>query len=156
MKGNISPSDAARSLADIGNRQARVIDEVLVPGWYWWTVAALTVVLGVVVDSHRAALVALAAAIYVVLVAGVTVWMIMGRNRARVSRHLLGDRGALAIVGFVWVVVGLSLAVGFALRTAGAGYPATVACIVCAIGLIVGGPTLMSYLRRNMLKRRSV
>jgi hypothetical protein len=156
MVHNISPKDAARSLADIGNRQARLIDEVLVPGWYWWMVAVLTVVLGVAVDSHRPGLAALVTVVYAVLVAGVTVWMIWGRNRARVRSQLLGDRGAVAIVGFVWVVVGLSLGFGFALRTADVGHPATLACLVCAVGLIVGGPGLMSYLRHTMLKRRAV
>ena len=71
MAGNVSPREAAQSLADIGNRQASVIDAMLVPYWYWWTVAALTVVLGVAVDTHYQVLLVLTVAVYVVLVAGV-------------------------------------------------------------------------------------
>lgn len=156
MASHVSPHEAARSLADIGTRQAQVIEALLVPPWYWWLVAALTVGLGVVVDRHHPALVALAAAVYAVLVAGITGWMIVGRHRARVSRALLGERGVVAIVSFVWILVGVSLGVGFGLRNASVGHPATLACLVCALGLIAGGPALMRYLRHTMLQRRAV
>lgn len=156
MASQVSPNEAARSLTDIGNRQAHVIDAMLVPRWYWWMVAALTVVLGAVVDGDHPALVVLAATAYAVLVAGATGWMIVGRNRARVSSALLGNHGVVAIVGFVWILVGVSLGVGFGLRHARVGHPATLACIVCALGLIAGGPALMRYLRHTMLKRRAV
>ena len=156
MARYVSPRAAARSLADIGNRQAQVIEAVLVPPWYWWLVAVLTVGLGVVVDTHHPVLVALAAAVYAVLVAGTTGWMIVGRQRARVSRALLGERGVVAIVGFVGLLVGASLGVGFGLRHASVGHPATLACLVCALGVSAGGPALMRYLRHTMLQRRAV
>jgi len=52
--------------------------------------------------------------------------MIFGAYRhAQVrSSELLGSRGAPAIVGLVWLVVALTLGIGFALRAAGAHLPA--------------------------------
>jgi hypothetical protein len=53
-----------------------------------------------------------------VLIAALTAGMIFGAYRhARVrSSKLLGGRGAVAIVGFVWLVVALTLGIGLPLR----------------------------------------
>jgi len=42
--------EAAQALAEIQRRQQQVIDQATVPGWYWWSVGALMVVLAVGVD----------------------------------------------------------------------------------------------------------
>jgi hypothetical protein len=56
-------------------------------------------------------------------------------------------------VGFVWVVVGVSLVVAFALQAAGVAYPGTIGTVLAAVMLIVGGPVLMARLRRSMVAR---
>jgi len=160
MAGYGFPPEDARPWADSGTRQAQLSEALRVPRWYWWLVAALTVGLGAVVDRlverPHPALLALAAAVYAVLVAGTTGWLIVGRTRAHGSRVLLGERGVVALVGFVWLLVGVSLGVGFGLRSAGVGQPATLACLVCALGLIVGGPALLRYVRHTVRTRRAV
>lgn len=160
VAGYVFSPKAARSGAASGTRQTQVIDALRVPPWYWWLVAALTVGLGAVVDrlvdTHHPALLALAAPLYAVLVAGTTGWLIVGRHRARGSSVLLGEWGVVALVGFVWLLIGVSLGVGFGLRTAGVGQPATLACLVCALGLIAGGPALLRYVRHTRRTRRAV
>jgi hypothetical protein len=146
--------DAESGLAEIRATQERLIRGVGVPLWYWWAVAVLTVALGVLVDRGTAADVATGAPVFALVVAALTVWMIVGRGRARVSRDLLGPGGAAWIVGFVAVVVGLSLGVGFGVRAAAVPYPATIATLVAAIALAAGGPLLMRRLRSTMLERR--
>jgi hypothetical protein len=68
---------------------------------------------------------------------------------------LLGERGAVYIVVFVWLVVGVTLGIGFGLRAAGAPWPATIATAIGGAGLAYGGPRLMRRLRAIMLSNRA-
>src|SRR5258706_16279093 len=77
-----------------------------------------------------------------------------GHARVR-SRELLGARGALSIVGFVWLVVGLTLGSGFALRAADSSAPATIATVIGAAALGIGGPVLGRWRRQTMLGNRA-
>ena len=60
--------DAAEALEDIRRRQRQVIDQATVPGWYWWSVGALMVVLAAGVDSRTRTPAALGAAIPVFVI----------------------------------------------------------------------------------------
>ena len=157
MSGQLQPDEATSALAEIGRQQEKVIDAVLVPAWYWWVVAAGMVAIGAAVDTHSAAVLAVVIPAAVVVIAGVTAAMIFGAyRRARVrDRELLGSRGALAIVGFTWLIVGLTLGLAFGLRAAGAHLPATIATVVGGAALVAGGPLLMRALRAIMLGNRA-
>ena len=154
MVDPIGQHDASAELARVRAAQDAVISRAIVPPWYWWAVALLSVALGVIVDTGVPVAVAVGAVLFAVVVAGLTAWAILGGGRVQVSRELLGGDGALRIIGFVGVVVGVSLAVGFALRAGGAPDPATIATLVTAVGLVVGGPWLMRGLRQSMLRHR--
>jgi hypothetical protein len=144
--------DAASALDHIRRQQARVVEEALVPPWYWWAIAGLTVALCALVDLRAPVLTVLAALAYAALVLILSIPLVFGLGRSvRVSSDMLGDRGAIAIVAFVWTVVGVSLVVGFSLQLGGAGHSALWAGLVAALGLIVGGPRLMGRLQRVML-----
>jgi hypothetical protein len=145
--------EAESDLADIRAAQERLIDRVTVPGWYWWAVAALAVALGLVVDRGNAVEVAVGAGLFALVVAGMTALVILGGGRVQVSGRLLGGAGAAWIVGFVDLVVLVSLAIGFAVRAAGVTYPATIAALVAAVGVAMGGPILTRRLRRTMLRQ---
>jgi hypothetical protein len=157
MNRQIRPDEAAAALAEIGRHQEKAIDAVLVPVWYWWVVAAGMVAIGAAVDTHSAAVLAVVIPVAVVVIAGVTAAMIFGayrRDRVR-DRQLLGSRGALAIVGFTWLIVGLTLGIAFGLRATGAHLPATIATVVGGAALVIGGPLLMHALRGIMLGNRA-
>jgi len=150
----LDAGDAARELAEITKRQAGVIDAVLVPRWYWWVVGILLVPIGLAADSHQRTATALVAVLIALLIAGISVWMVSGAYPgARVHPAVLGAPGALYIVGFVWLVVGVSLVVAFGLQAADVAYPATIGTALAAVMLIGGGPILMSRLRRSMVAR---
>ena len=144
--------EATNALDEVDRRRAQVVGAVSVPGWYWWAVGLLTAALGVMVDRRRPAEIAVAVPVYALVVAAATAWMIVGRGRVQASSDLLGPAAAGRIVTFVLGVVGVSLGVGFALRAAGVGHPATAATVVAGIALAGGGPLLMASLRRSMLK----
>jgi hypothetical protein len=146
-------SEAARELEEIQRRQAEVIEAVLVPRWYWWAVGLMLIPLGAAADLHERRAAPLVVITVAVIIAALTLWMIAGGYRgARIRPATLGSRGPLYIVGFVWLVVGTSLLVAFGLQVERMPYPATLATILAAAMLIVGGPILMSSLRNAMVK----
>jgi hypothetical protein len=150
----LGAGDAARGLAEIGKGQVGVIDAVLVPRWYWWVVGFLILPIGVAADSHQRAAIAVVAVVIALTISALSVWMVSGAYAgARIHPATLGTPGALNIVGFVWLVVGASLAVAFGLQAMGVAYPATIGTGLAAVLLIGGGPVLMSRLRRSMVAR---
>lgn len=156
-EGTVDPMESRTSidpsiaLERIRMHQLRVVDAVLIPGWYWLVIAALTVAFCAVVDARAAVWTTVAAIGYAALVALLSSVFVFGiGRRVRVRGELLGERGAGAIVGFVGLAVGLSLAVGFSVEAAGLGHPALSAGIVAALVLVIGGPALMRRLRRLM------
>jgi hypothetical protein len=157
MSGHLRPDEATSALAQIRQRQAKVIAAVLVPAWYWWAVAAGMVAIGAAADTRDPVVLAVVIPAAAVLIAALTATMIFGAYRhAQVrSSELLGGRGAVAIVGFVWLVVALTLGTGFALRAAGAHLPATIATAIGGAVLVTGGPLLMRWLRKIMLGNRA-
>jgi predicted phage tail protein len=78
------------------------------------------------------------------------------RRHVKVHDRLLGARGAGLIVGFVGLVVVGTLGLAFALQAADVSVAGTVATVVCAIALIVGGPVLMRRLQEMMRRRTGV
>lgn len=113
--------------------------------------------LGVGVDSGDAAINGATAGIFAVGVSMLTVWIAFGgRRHVKVHDRLLGARGAGLIVGFVGLVVVGTLGLAFALQAADVSVAGTVATVVCAIALIVGGPVLMRRLQEMMRRRTGV
>ncbi len=156
MTNALEPGEAGAALAEIQRRQGQVIEGTLVPTWYWWAVALPMVGLGFVIDARDPVLIAAAAIIFGVGVALLTGWIILGGlRRVKVHDALLGPHGASLIVSFVWLLVGGTLGLAFALQTANVRYPASLATVACGAALVVGGPALMRRLRGLMLHRRA-
>jgi hypothetical protein len=155
MNEQLRPEEAASALAEVGRRQEQVIDAATLPNWYWWTIGGLMVVLAAGVDAHRPWTIAVAVPVFVLGVLAATGYVTAGAvTRAQLRNGLLDGRGAVSIVVFVAVIVGVTLGIAFALRAAGVPYPATQACLVGALGMGAGGPMLMRYLRNVMLGNR--
>lgn len=157
MNESASQDDAGRSIEEIRRREQQVITATAIPVWYWWVVAAGTLLLGVVVDGHRPALIAVTAVLFGAATAALTVWVILGAGSgAQVSRDLLGSSGPASIVVFVGVVVVAGLGVAFSLQARGAAHPASDGTAVTAALLVLGGPMLMRRLRHQMLHHSAI
>jgi hypothetical protein len=155
MTERVPPDEAARALDEIRRRQAQVIDVATIPTWYWWAIGALMVGFAVAVDTRRPAAIGVGVSVFVVAVLALTLRVVTSALRTQLRNDLIGARGVLAILGFVGLVVGVTLAVAFSLRAAGLPYPATVADAVGGVLLGLGGPRLMRALRRIMLANRA-
>jgi hypothetical protein len=94
--------------------------------------------------------------VFVVGMLAVNGWVI-GRayRHAQLRNGLIDGRGVLAILGFVAVIAGGTIGLAFALRGAGAHYPATWACLAGGLVMGLGGPVLNRWLRRVMLGNRA-
>ncbi len=157
MNDYVQPDEAATALAEVRQRQRQLIDSAAIPIWYWPVVAAAMIAIGAAADTKSAAVLAVTipcAVVVLLTLTGVMIFGVPGRARVR-SRDLLGPRGALAIVGFVALIVGLTLGAGFGLRAAGASAPATIATVIGGVAIIVAGPLLSRWLRRTMLANRA-
>ena len=156
MSGDMGPGEAAQALDEIQRRQQQVIDLATIPVWYWWTVGVLMVVLAAGVDARTPAAVGAAVCVFVLGLLSATGWVV-GRafRHAQLRNGLLDGRGAVAIVGFVLLIVAGTLGIAFGLRAAGVPHPATLACLAGGLAMGIGGPRLMRVLRRIMLGNRA-
>jgi len=156
MSEQMGPGEAAQALDEIQRRQEQVIDLAAIPAWYWWAVGGLMVVLGVGVDIRTPAAIGITVPVFVVGLLAVNAWVIVRAYRhAQLRNGLLDGRGVLAILGFVAVIVGVTIGLAFALRAAGVHYPATWACLAGGLVMGLGGPILNRWLRRVMLGNRA-
>jgi hypothetical protein len=156
MRNVIEPDEAGKALTEISRRQEQVIDAASVPSWYWWVVAAASVALGLVADGRDPVAIGVVAVIYAIGVAVLTVWVIVGGVRhVKVNERMLGPEGAGLIIGFIGLVVVGTLAIAFALRSAGVAQAGTLSTLVCGVALVIGGPALTSRLRMVMQRHRA-
>jgi len=154
---NTHPDEASAALSDIQSRQERVIRAAHIPVWYWWAVAVGMVVIGAAADTRRPVVLAVVIPIAGLCIAALTVAMILGVGRgARIrSNELLRGRGAVVIVFFDWLIVGLTLGLAFGLKAAGAPHPATIATGVGGVLLGLSGPAVTRTLNKIMLSNRA-
>jgi hypothetical protein len=144
---------AAAALAEIQRRQGDVIDAVLVPGWYWWAMAAGMVAIGAARDTGDPIVLAITIPLAVLVMAGLTGAMIPAVRR-RVQVHSAtqpGARGAAAIFGLILLVDGATVGTAASLHAARVPYPITIGTATGAAVLVIAGPLVNRYLRRLML-----
>jgi len=156
MAHELRPEEATVALTEIARRRAQVITLTVIPTWFWWAVAVLMVGFSAAVDSRRPLVIGIGTAVFVAGILIVTGRLVLGIvGRAQPRNDLLGPAGVLAILGFVAVILAVSLPTAFALRAAGFGHPATAGVLLGGVCMVVGGPMLTRYLRRRMLDDRS-
>ncbi|HET6534301.1 MAG TPA: hypothetical protein VFH03_27285 [Actinoplanes sp.] len=148
----IPPVDAELALAEVHARRAQVVGTNLVPAWFWPAIAGLILLFVAAMESDIRWLTAVGTVVYSLGLA-ILILLVVRRARVQVRPDLLGVRGGLAIAGFAVGLVAVGLGLGLILQALGVPWPATIACVPVAVGLAVGGPRLMAYLRRLMLSR---
>lgn len=157
MTGPIQPDEAAWALTEIGRRQQQVIRAATVPTWYWWAIAALMVVFAAAVDTRQPLAVGIGTTVFVAGVLATTGQVAYRAVRAAQPRNdLLGPRGVAAILSYVALTIGVSLAVSLPLHASGVAYGATIGVSVAALMLALGGPRLMRHLRALMIANSGI
>ena len=155
MSESVRPDEAAEALREVGQWQEQIVDTATIPAWYWRSIAVLMVAFAAAVDTRRGLVTGIAVVLFVAGVLFLTGRiMLPGLRRARLRNDLLGLRGVLAILGFVFMTLALSLPTTFVLDAAGVAHAAVIGVLIGALLLGFGGPVLTRYLRRVMLANR--
>ena len=148
-------AEAAAALAEIQRRQEHVIKAALVPGWYWWGMAAGMIAIGAARDSHDLAVLAFTIPLAVLVMAVLTGAMIPELRR-RVQVHSAmqpGARGVAAIFGLILLVNAVTIAAAASLAASRVPHPLTIGYGAGAAVLVIAGPLVIGYVRRLMLRK---
>lgn len=149
--GDTTPADARAALDAIDRATARVADEVGLPRWYWRILAAGWVFLGIIGDVGPQWLVIAATIGFGAVHAGIASRRLDGRrrtNRLQVSADTAWHRIPLVVIGMLIALVGLTIAVGFALDADGTRHAGIAAAVFVAAVVGLGGPEILRTLCR--------
>ena len=151
----VTDDEARGALDEIEHGRRQVIDEIDMPSWYWWGLAIGWVAVGVLNDLAGAWLIAAGTLLFGAGHAAVAQHVLDGRHRSdRVSvrADVAGRHVPMLVVGSLLLMGVLTVAFALLARADGADHPATAASIVVALLILVGGPRLMAWVRRQAVR----
>ena len=148
----LTPAQAQAGLDAAERGRLRVVEQIDVPGWYWWSVAAGWVALGVLTDVASPWVLLIGTLAFGTAHSVIAPRVVDGRHgsdRLRVRTEVAGRHVAQLVIGGLVVLVGITVAVAVALEADGARHPATGASLVVAVMILLGGPLLLARVRRR-------
>jgi hypothetical protein len=150
-------AEARLALESVRKGRQQVADEIGMPWWYWWGLAAAWIVLGLLANFNAPWwVVAIATVAVGATHATVSQRVLAGRQRTgdvRVRGDVASERGMLLVIGFLVVLVGVTIAVALGLSADGAGHPSIWASCFAAVLVVLGGPRLMLAIRDDARRR---
>jgi hypothetical protein len=147
-----SPTEAEARLAlhEVELGRQRVIDQIGMPRWYWWGLAACWIGLGVLNDVASAWVIAAATVAFGAIHSAVSQRLLGGRRQTsgvKVRADVAGRRAPVIVFGFLIALAGVTVAAAFAAYADGAEHPATMASVLVAVMILLGGPRVMAAIR---------
>lgn len=152
MESELTPAEARAALEVVERGRLRVIDQIAVPGWYWWGLALGWIGLGVITDLRHPWVTAVATLTFGTVHAAIAPRVIDGRRHNRqlsVRTDVVGRRLPRLVIGGLLLLAGVTVAGSLALAADGARHPVTVTSIVVAVMIALGGPQLLAAVRRR-------
>jgi hypothetical protein len=152
VESQISPQEARAALDAVDRGRLSVIEEIDLPRWYWWGLALGWIALGFVTDLKHPWLTAAATLIFGAVHATVAQRVASGRHRTHrlsVRAELAGRRTAWLVIGCVAALGCVTIGLALAASADGARHPVTVASIIVALMILLGGPQLLGAVRRR-------
>lgn len=158
MDRPVTAAEARAALETVDSGRRRVVDEIAVPTWYWCAVALGWVAVGVVTDLDRPWLTAAATLAFGAGHAAVASSATSGRHRSAdlsVRADVVGRSPQRLVVAGLVLLIGLTVLGALAAQAAGSPRPVTVASVVVAVVVLLGGPRLLAVVRRRARAVRS-
>jgi hypothetical protein len=152
MPPDISPLEARAALDAIDRGRRQVIDEIDLPAWYWWGLALGWIGLGVITDLKHPWLTAAATLVFGAVHAAVAPRVASGRHRTHhvsVRADVVGRRTARLVIGSVAALGVVTVGAALAASADGARHPVTMASVLVAVIILLGGPRLLAGIRRR-------
>lgn len=152
MAQNISPLEARGALDAIDRGRRQVIDEIDLPTWYWWGLALGWIGLGIITDLKHPWLTAAATLVFGAVHSAVAPRVASGRHRTphvSVRAEVAGRRTARLVIGAVAALGLLTVVTALAATADGARHPVTMASVLVAVIILLGGPRLLAAIRRR-------
>src|SRR3954447_4194960 len=152
MEHPVTPLEARAALDAIERSRQSVIDQIDLPNWYWWGLAVGWIVLGFISDLNHPWLSTVATVLFGAAHATVAPRVMDGRRRSRnlsVRRDVAGHQLTRMIIAALAGLVVLTIAAALVANADGAGHPATMASVLVATIIVLGGPQLPAAIRRR-------
>ncbi len=152
----ITPEEAQAALGTVDRERLRVIAHVDLPAWYWWGLALGWIALGVITDLKHSWLTAAATLVFGAVHSTVAPHVVDGRHgnqRLRVGRDVVGQHVSRLVLAGLVGLAGLTIAASIAAGADGARHPVTMASLLVAVILVLGGPRLLVYARHRLASR---
>jgi hypothetical protein len=146
------PTDAEARLAlhEVERARYRVIDQIGMPAWYWGGLAACWLLLGVLADVANPWVTFAATVTFGAVHSAVSQRLLAGRQRTgdvKVRADVTGRRAPLLLFGSLLGLGVVTVAAALAAHADGARHPATMASVLAAVAILLGGPRLMAAIR---------
>jgi hypothetical protein len=129
-----------------------VVEQIDVPQWYWWGLALGWIALGVIADLDHPWLTSVATFAFGAIHASVAPRVISGRHASKnlsVRASVAPPHLARLVIGFLLALGALTVALALLARADGAEHPTTIASVVVAVILVLGGPLMLSAMRKR-------
>jgi hypothetical protein len=152
METPVTPNEAQGALNTIERSRLRVIEEIDVPWWYWWGLALGWIALGVIADVGPSWLTTVATVAFGAGHASVAPRVISGRHASRdlsIGKALAPPHLARIVIGGLIALGALTVGLALLARADGADHPATIASVIVAVIIVLGGPLLLSTARKR-------
>ncbi len=152
MEPEVTPLEARAALGVVDRSRNRVIDEIDLPSWYWWGLAVGWIGLGLITDQRHPWLTAAATLVFGAVHAVVAPRVANGRHRTRqlsVKAEVAGRQMARLVILAVAALAAVTVAAALAAQADGAHHPVTIASILVAVMIVLGGPRLVAAIRRR-------
>jgi hypothetical protein len=150
MTNSLTETEARLALHEVERRRQRVIDQIGMPRWYWWGLAACWIGLGVLNDVANAWVIAVATVTFGAVHSAVSQRLLGGRRRTsgvKVRADVAGRRAPVIVFGFLIALAAVTIAAAFAAYADGAEHPGTIASVLVAVVILLGGPRVMAEIR---------
>ena len=155
MTNSREVGDASSALSTVEYSRRQVIAELDMPRWYWLGLAAGWIGLGLIADVGPGWMAAIATLTFGAAHAAAAQNVLSGTRRSgslSVRAELAGTHVSALVITFLVGLVALTIAAALLIDADGANHPATIAGVMAAIAVALGGPELMAAVRRRALR----
>lgn len=152
MNDEVTEAEARLALNPIEQRRQQVIAEIDLPSWYWISLAAGWIVLGVLAQYGPAWATFAGTLVFGAVHAAVSPRILSGRHASpylSVHSDLVNRRVPALVIGFLILMTAVTVALALIANADGARHAAVFASVVVALLVLLGGPRLMDTVRRH-------